>query len=150
VLIGPDNIFTATYRAQFETLRACANVTWLGARPFEEVPAHIQGMDVCAIPNRVNEFTRFVYPVKLHEYLAVGKPVISTPIPSVKPFATTVHLASSVADWTRCLHDAAGETGDGWVARRQATARLHTWEQRAERVHELLSADRKPTGRESA
>jgi hypothetical protein len=105
---------------------------------------------VCAIPNRVNEFTRFVYPVKLHEYLAVGKPVISTPIPSVKPFAAMVHLASSVADWTRSLRDAAAETGDGWVARRQATARLHTWEQRAERVHELLAAARKTTGQDTA
>jgi glycosyltransferase involved in cell wall biosynthesis len=150
VLIGPDNIFTSGYRAEFETLRACANVTWLGSRPLAEIPAHIQGMDVCAIPNRINEFTRFVYPIKLHEYLAVGKPVISTPIPSVEPFAPTVHLAASVAEWTRCLREAVAETGDGWVERRQATARLHTWEQRAERVHALLAAVPKNPGRDSS
>jgi glycosyltransferase involved in cell wall biosynthesis len=126
VLIGPNNIYTPQYRAQFNKLLACKNVKWLGLRAMELIPAYLQGMDACAIVNRINEFARFLYPIKLHEYLAAGKPIISTGIPSVMPFEGVIHIANSPEEWKKSLRQTLAETGRDWVERQQAIAREHT------------------------
>lgn len=138
VLIGADNVYTQAYREQFRKLVSSENVKWLGFRPLGELPGYLKGMDVCAIPNKVNEYTRFVYPIKLHEYLAAGKPIISTDNPTVRLFNGLVRVAESASEWRRHLQEAMGETGPRWIARRQEIARQNTWEARAQQVHALL------------
>ncbi len=140
VLIGPDNIYTHKYRDEFYHLLACKNVKWLGFRSIQSVPAYVQGMDVCAIVNRASDFSRYVYPIKLHEYLAAGKPIVSTTVPSIIPFENVVHIADSPGEWRRCLRRALAEKGKEWIERRQAVARLHSWDDRAKQVHLLLDA----------
>ena len=138
VLIGPYNICSQQYREEFNQLLACKNARWLGFRTLQNIPLYIQGMDVCAIVNRVNDFAQFVYPIKLHEYLAAGKPIISTAIPSIIPFRDVVHIADSPAEWKKYLEQALTETETAWIERRQAIARQHTWDHRAEQVHRIL------------
>ncbi len=67
--------------------------TILGAKGFyhpptalQEVPAWIEHCDVCAVPYRLNPFTLASHPVKAIEYLAMGKPVLSTRVPSLEPY----------------------------------------------------------------
>ena len=55
-----------------------------------DIPANIAGLDVCLIPYRINDAVERINPLKLYQYLAAGKPVVSTAIPSVKPFADIV------------------------------------------------------------
>lgn len=59
------------------------NVHYLGGKSYEELPSYIAGWDVAIIPFAINESTRFISPTKTPEYLAAGKPVISTPIRDV-------------------------------------------------------------------
>lgn len=138
ILVGGDNIYTTSYREQFTRALACGNVKWLGFRPTEELPAYLKGMDVCMIPNKVNEYTQYVYPIKLHEYLAAGKPVICSDMPSIRSFDGLVRIAGSVSEWGRHLRETVRETGPEWIRRRQAVALQNTWETRAEQVHALL------------
>jgi UDP-galactopyranose mutase len=65
------------------TLPHYANVHYLGGKKYEELPAYISGWDIATIPFAMNESTRFISPTKTPEYLAAGKPVISTPIKDV-------------------------------------------------------------------
>ena len=65
------------------TLPHYANVHYLGGKKYEELPAYISGWDIATIPFAMNESTRFISPTKTPEYLAAGKPVISTPIRDV-------------------------------------------------------------------
>ncbi|HEY0118852.1 MAG TPA: glycosyltransferase, partial [Cellulomonas sp.] len=74
VLLGPD----ALEAPDRETLQA-AGVVLLGARPYEEVPAYLQHADALVVPHVVSPFTESLDPLKLYEYLAVGRPVVSTP-----------------------------------------------------------------------
>lgn len=59
------------------------NIRWLGSRPYGDLPACLAGWDVALMPFAINEATRFISPTKTPEYLAAGRPVVSTPIRDV-------------------------------------------------------------------
>jgi UDP-galactopyranose mutase len=69
--IGPDD------------LPRLPNIHFLGQRAYADLPSYLAGWDVALMPFAVNETTRFISPTKTPEYLAAGKPVVSTPIPDV-------------------------------------------------------------------
>jgi len=80
------------------TLPHYNNVHYLGGKKYEELPEYIAGWDMALIPFAMNESTRFISPTKTPEYLAAGKPVISTPIRDVvKPYGDKrlVHIVDS-------------------------------------------------------
>ena len=60
-----------------------ANIHWLGGRSYAELPTYLRGWDVALMPFAINEATRYISPTKTPEYLAGGKPVVSTPIADV-------------------------------------------------------------------
>src|SRR3954447_24158713 len=60
-----------------------ANIHYLGTKAYEELPGYLAGWDVALLPFSRNESTRFISPTKTPEYLAAGKPVVSTPIRDV-------------------------------------------------------------------
>jgi UDP-galactopyranose mutase len=60
------------------------NFHWLGPKPYDRLPDYLRGFDVCLIPWLVNDLTRYMSPTKTPEYLAAGRPVVSTPIPDVE------------------------------------------------------------------
>ena len=60
-----------------------ANIHWLGGRTYAELPAYLSGWSVALMPFAINAATRFISPTKTPEYLAAGKPVVSTPIVDV-------------------------------------------------------------------
>ena len=74
------------------------NIHWLGPKKYEELPSYIGGWDIATILFAMNESTRYISPTKTPEYLAAGKPVISTPIRDVvTPYGDNelVHIASN-------------------------------------------------------
>lgn len=77
VLIGP------VVKIDPQTLPRLANIHYLGAKQYEELPAYLAGWDVALMPFALNESTRFISPTKTPEYLAGGCPVVSTPIRDV-------------------------------------------------------------------
>jgi glycosyltransferase involved in cell wall biosynthesis len=71
------------------------NIHYLGSKNYKELPHYLAGWDIALIPFAMNESTRFISPTKTPEYLAAGKPVISTPIKDVvNPYGTNnlVHI----------------------------------------------------------
>ena len=75
VLIGP--LTSGHYSTLFEKV---LNIYWLGEKSFDELLSYVKRFDVCTIPFKVNEFTMKIYPTKFHQYLAAGKPVVSSQI----------------------------------------------------------------------
>jgi glycosyltransferase involved in cell wall biosynthesis len=77
-----------------------ANLHWMGQRRYDELPAFLSGWDVCLMPFALNASTRFISPTKTLEYLAAGKPVVSTPVHDVvKQYAAVVPIAASAAEF---------------------------------------------------
>jgi len=80
------------------------------------------------MPYCLNEATRNIYPLKLHEYMATGKPVVSTAIEAVKSFRELMYVAESPADFLQCVQRALLEADPQFADRRRNCARGHSWE----------------------
>jgi glycosyltransferase involved in cell wall biosynthesis len=105
-----------------------SNVHWLGMKPVSELPAYLKGMDVCIMPYRLNEATRNIYPLKLHEYLATGKPIVATAIPAVEDFRQLIYVAENEAQFVESVRRATMESDPELSLRRQQCALQHSWE----------------------
>jgi glycosyltransferase involved in cell wall biosynthesis len=111
------------------------NIYHLGMRAYERLPAYLHEMDVTLIPFVDNHVTRAANPVKLWEYLATGKPVVSTPIPEVLPLRGLVRIAESA----NLAREIASAMNDHYLqAERVALARANSWEARYEAIAKFL------------
>jgi UDP-galactopyranose mutase len=118
------------------TLPQAANIHYPGAKRYEELPAYIAGWDVALLLFARNDATRYISPTKTPEYMAAGKPVVSTSIRDVvRPYGQKglVRIADTVADFVAACEAAMAE--DPLVRRRDADAFLRqtswdgTWAQ---------------------
>jgi glycosyltransferase involved in cell wall biosynthesis len=139
VFVGPE-ASQPGLRAEIDAVRGRSNAHFLGLRPKEDLPAYAQHADACLMPYRVLPYTDSIYPLKLHEYLATGTPVVSTPIETVRAFDHVVELAEGPQEWAEALERSLdGEaTAPEARERRQAVAREHDWDELVDRVAEKL------------
>lgn len=142
VLIGP------VVKIDPETLPKFSNIHYLGGKSYKELPEYLAGWDVAIIPFAMNESTRYISPTKTPEYLAAGKPVISTPIRDVvSPYGDNklVHIASDAKQFVR--------QGEAILKRKNARRWLNkvdafldgnswdrTWSQMAKHIESKMSA----------
>ena len=119
-----------------------ANLHWIGMQRYEALPHLLSHWDVCLLPFALNEHTRFISPTKTLEYLAGGKPAVSTPIHDVVSlYGAVVRIGATAEDFVaaveRTLSESAYERA-AWRAAAQATVDGCTWDGTATRIFELL------------
>ncbi len=129
------------------------NVRLVGPVAREELPGWLCALDACFVPHRRDAFTASMDPLKMYEYLAAGRPVVSTvpsPNPVLAPFVDVADGASSVAD---SLARAIACDDEARRSRRRTVALTQTWSERADvalrRLTELLPADHNSGGADS-
>src|SRR2546425_47201 len=129
VLVGPRGQLTHRDVQLIDELKQIPNVHFLGGKPVDMLPAYTQHMDVCILNYRVNDYTKYIYPLKLHEYLATGRPVVGSPINSLLQFCGAIALARTAEEWSQALSEAlrVGTHSDGKGEARQRTARRYDW-----------------------
>ena len=98
-------VFVGPVQTDVSALEAFENVHFLGKKHHESLPWLIKHFDVCIIPYVISEYTKNVYPTKLNEYLALGKHVVSTPLPELLEFNL------KYGDVVAIAHDADGFAG---------------------------------------
>jgi hypothetical protein len=87
------------------------NLHWLGQHAFETLPRLAAAWDVCMMPFALNEATRHISPTKTLEYMAAGKPIVSTPIRDVaEPYAPLVRIGDGAAQFVEACEDALAES----------------------------------------
>jgi glycosyltransferase involved in cell wall biosynthesis len=126
--------------AILQRLQRLPNVYFLGAKPSTELARYPQHFDVCIMPYRSTDYTRYIYPLKLHEYLAGGRPVVGARIRSLELFSDLIGLADGPVTWVNALRSAlsADEQSAERTRARQAQARAHDWAVLAQRVAETI------------
>lgn len=117
------------------------NVRFTGRKEVEQLPQYIQYFDVCINPQILNPITDGNYPLKIDEYLAMGKPVVATSTHTMRDvFADYTHLAASTPQaWMDALHRAVAEATDKTLhEKRIAFAQTHSWGHSVEKIYKTI------------
>lgn len=140
VFVGPKRI-SEPDEATAARMFALSNVHDLGLQHPNCLPALVQHFDVCTMCYRMNDYTKCIYPLKLHEYLATGRPVIGTPINSLLQHADLLTLASTRSEWSAGIANllADVQTDNILRERRQELARAHDWDKLVHRLAHILA-----------
>ncbi|HYF19902.1 MAG TPA: glycosyltransferase [Ramlibacter sp.] len=121
-----------------------ANIHWLGQQSYQDLPAFICGWDVCLMPFALNEATRFISPTKMLEYMACGRPSVSTSIKDVvEPYGHVVQIADSPADYIAACERILGWSIDQQRAHSAELAEAisrTSWDKTAQAMAELIEA----------
>jgi glycosyltransferase involved in cell wall biosynthesis len=133
VIVGP------VVKVDPNSLPQAENLHWLGGRDYKVLPDYCRAYDVCMMCFALNEATQYINPTKALEYLATGKPVVSTPVSDVvRQYADTVAIANSPEDFVTCIEKALTNPNQEMIRRGIEKARQASWECTVERMQELI------------
>lgn len=109
------------------------HLIYLGPRPYSTLPGYLKGLEVCLVPFIDNSISRSASPLKLYEYLAAGREVVTTPVPDPGPLAPYVRIAEGGPDFVQAIEAALPWAGDAKACwQRVEAVREHSWDRRAE------------------
>ena len=127
VFIGNSSIDT-------KELLAKKNVRMLGQKPYEQIPHYGKFFDVAIMPWQQNRWIEACNPIKLKEYLALGKPIVSTPFAELQKYDHLVYQARTPEEFAKCIEKALQEDNPERIAARRKRVEPYTWEKKAELV----------------
>lgn len=138
VLIGPVGKADNTTR---DSLPQEDNIHYLGEKTYEQLPNYIKAFNVCLIPYRITNYTKACFPLKLFEYLAAGKPVVSTNLPAVINYPGVVLIGKDPQYFNRLIIKALQEASQEMIKARQRIAKINSWDQRIEEIKSIITKD---------
>ncbi len=141
VLLGEDNTTAAFRKASgLADVLAMPNVHWLGRKSYELLPEYIRGFQACTMPYQPCDRMRYSHPNKIYQYLAAGKPVVSTDFPATHMHEDVIEIAASPSDFEARVKDVLGNGSEALQRRRIAVAEQNSVEARAARQLEIIGA----------
>ncbi|WP_373550065.1 glycosyltransferase family 1 protein [Haliscomenobacter sp.] len=142
VMVGP------VIKIDVATLPQNKNIHYLGPKTYEELPSYLSGWDIALIPFAINESTRYISPTKTPEYLAGGKPVISTAITDViHPYHELglVHIVQNAEDLVQMATSELSISDKmEWLGKVDEYLSTISWDATWERMHELMQNEIEP------
>jgi glycosyltransferase involved in cell wall biosynthesis len=136
-LVGP--IGAGDPRTDVSVLRRQPNIHLLGARPYHELPDVLRAADAALIPYAVNPLTASVFPMKVYEYLAVGLPVVATPLPALAG-VDGVTIAADAESAAAALERLMAEDTPERRRRQSLSASGHSWTARLAEIAAAVDA----------
>lgn len=134
VLIGPnhDNTLMAS------NILSIPNIHWLGARDYSQLPNYLRYFTVATIPFLVNSITLATSPIKLFEYMAAGKPIVTSDMPECRKYPG-VFVARDTKEFIDHLEQALTLINDpAYLQQLYQTAQANTWEVRVRQIVDAL------------
>jgi len=111
------------------------NIHFFGPVPYQDLPGWVSGFDACILPYKVDESTKSINPLKLKEYLATRKPVISTPLPEAVQLGEYVRIASQ-DDFSEAIRDEMEKHSPNPGL--EAFLHSESWEKKAEEFQRII------------
>jgi len=134
LLVGADEV------GAHQQLSGLQNVRFTGEVNYKQLPYYLYGMDVCLLPFRVTPLTLATNPVKVYEYLAAGKPVVSIELPELKQFEGHVAVAATHDVFLTKISTALSDPcNNDLIAARQAFASRNSWSNRVAQLDALIT-----------
>lgn len=136
-------VFVGKISLQFSRLAERGNVWLLGQKDYKQIPHYGKCFDVAIIPWRHNQWTAAANPIKLKEYLALGKPIVSTPaFTELQLYLDVVSVADTAEGFAGCIEKALAEDGSERIATRREKVKNATWDDKVGLVlKELFGKD---------
>lgn len=127
--------------ADLSRLRALPNVHFLGLRPNEQLPQYLAQFDACLNLFVDNALSKDVSPLKFFEYLATGRPIVSTRQPEqILQYAPLIEIAGSAEDFIRCCERSLADATPERIAARVEAGRACSWDSRVAQLCATLEA----------
>jgi len=137
IMIGPIGELDASGHLHLLQVKRTKNIHLLGEKQIDEIPAYMQHVDINVMIYKSDESTwaSSGYPLKLHEYLAVGKPIVSADIDAVREFASVLKIAKTPSQWVELLTQELQATPDEQsVGSRKKISKSNTWNSRVDTI----------------
>ncbi len=125
ILIGPVE---EEAKAELTALKNQPNVYYLGYKTREILPEYLKGFDVCILPFKVHSWNEHSNPLKLWEYLAAGKPVVSTPTKEMETLREVIWLGEDHVTFISAIKEAIFGVNESRVASGIEIAKQHSWD----------------------
>jgi glycosyltransferase involved in cell wall biosynthesis len=106
------------------------NVQYLEIIPYQELPKSLKSLDVCLIPHKNTDYCKSMSPLKLYQYLASGKPIVSTNIEGPERLKEYLWIGETYEDFVKCIEQALREDTIELSHHRIEAARRETWDKR--------------------
>lgn len=137
VFTGPQDDYFKVH-----ALHSLPNVYFMGNKSIDQLPAYICSYDVCINPQMVNDMTIGNYPLKIDEYLALGKPIVATTTHTMEHiFADYLYLAQGVDQYVEKIDLALCDLGDQYKRdRRIAFAHTHSWQNSVQKIYHAIES----------
>ena len=140
VMLGP------VVKIEPEALPKFPNIHYLGMKTYEQLPRYLSSWDVTLLPFALNDSTRFISPTKIPEYLAGGKPVVSTPIRDVidpygkKKLVSIAANANEFVDAIDAILQWKKEDVSGWLTKVDEQLSQNSWDYTWKRMMTLIES----------
>ena len=133
VMVGP------VVKVDPRDLPQAPNIHWLGQRQYDDLPAHVKGFDVCLMPFALNEATEYINPTKTLEYMAAGKPIVSTAVSDVKHhFVPVVAVAETHDEFIAMVGRALEAPDQALIEEGLEEAAENTWDSVVARMERIV------------
>jgi glycosyltransferase involved in cell wall biosynthesis len=113
-----------------------SNLYFLGRRSYDSLPCYVKAFNVCIIPFRAYKLTEAVNPIKLYEYLAAGKPVISTSLPELAKYKHIIYVANDSKEFLEFIDKASNIKHDPTNFLKIASD--HDWQNKVEQMIDII------------
>lgn len=132
IFIGPE-IESLNWAKKF------SNFHYLGEIKYEELPKYIKYFSLCLLPHMINDFTKQLDPVKLYEYLSLGKPVVSTRVSGSERFSEVIAIASNYQEFLSLIKYEISNDNTVKQKVRMEMVKNNSWEKRVEFIINILN-----------
>jgi len=117
------------------------NIHLTGPEPYQSIPAYINNFDVCLIPFIAGAVSEKVDPIKVYEYLSLGKPVVAINLPELEKMKHLIYLAKNYEDFIQLIHQALNEADPKLKLKRVEYAGQNSWAVRINNLIDVISAE---------
>lgn len=131
-------VFVGSASSDCSSLLSKSNVRMLGQKPYEQIPHYGKCFDVAIMPWKQNRWIEACNPIKLKEYLALGKPIVSTPFVELQKYRDVVYEAKTPKEFAECIKQVLAEDNAERITGRRKTVLNASWESKAQLVLEKL------------
>jgi len=136
VLVG--KVWREKRKEMEEKLKVLPNVYLLGRKSYAEIPMYIQQFDVAIVAHKINNFIKSTDPMKIYEYLACGKPIVSTQESTVKELNEFIAVTDDYQKFSQKINDLLADDRQSLREERMELAKNNSWLKRTEKMLELI------------